>query len=222
MRLKMFLLLSVLFTIGVLLNIAPLIGAALIGGGLSGLSGFFGARAEERAAADQRAREEARRGRARDFISSGPTYRPFRQYQPFQAQQYTSPLQGQAQTALSQFLSGQLTPAQQGTLAQQRQLGEEQIARTGASRGTPIGGQLALSTQLARDIALGGARLAGEQTQRGLQLALPYQQFEAQQFYRPQEIAREEQRASFEFGLADFIRQQQEAARRRELLAQYA
>jgi hypothetical protein len=233
---KKYLLLGLLSILSVPFQIAPLIGQALVTGGLSGLSEYFGAKAQQKSEKEQREYEQRererqreeetkRRERARGFIGgeSAYGYTPYGQtYQPFQATAYRPGLQSQTQATLAQFLGGQLTPAQQGILAQERQLGEEQIARTAAQRGMPAGGQLALSTQLARDIALKGAELGGTQQQIGLQYALPYEQFEAEQFYRPQEIEREERRTAFEYGLADYLRQQEAEQRRRELLAQYA
>lgn len=202
------------------MSILPYVAAA----GISGLGSYFTEKARESAEREARERDEASRKRARGYIDEGYGYRytPYRNYQTYEATPYTSRLQPQQQTAISQMLGGQLSPATLATLNRQRKLGMEDIERTAAQRGTPAGGHSALTTQLGADIALRAAQLAEERREKGLQYALPYQQFEAAQFYRPQDIEREEERVQYEFGLADYIRQKEAEQRRRELLAKYA
>jgi len=173
--------------------------------GLSALSEYLGAEAEEETLERQLTEREKGRGRAREIIGK---YQPgvfSEEYTP-----YASPLAPQRQATLAQFLSGELTPAQTGVLAQQRRLGEGAISRRVAGAGTPMGGRAALSVQLARDLALQGATLAGQQQQFGLQAALPYEQ-----------AARAERQYGYESRLAKWLKGQEEESRRRELELQY-
>lgn len=101
-------------------------------------------------------------------------------------QAYQSPI-------LAQYLSGQLTPAQQAVIGQQQRVGEATIARRGASMGMPSGAQAGLYGQLSRDISLGAGQLSGQQQQLGLQ-----------------------------YSMADWARQQEAAQWKAAQLAQYA
>jgi len=191
-------------------TIAPWLGYALVSGGLSGLAGYLGAEVErkrgesEREYAERIAKE--RRGRAREIIGDEGAYTPYGvAYEP-----YVSPLEEPTRATLAQYLRGELTPGQQAVLAQQRRLGEAGIARTAAGARLPGGAMAALSTQLARDIALRGVGLAGEQQRFGVQAALPYAA-----------AGREEARYGYETGLAAYLRGEQAKARRRELELQY-
>lgn len=158
-----------------------------IAAAIGGLAGFLGGKAKEKEAKRQRRweeqmlREEA--ARRRGAIAALTDYG----YQPF----YETAL-GQ-ETGLAAMLRGELTPTQQALLAEQRRLGEEAIARRAAGMGLPAGGRAALYTQLARDVALGGAQMAEEQRRWAHQMAL-----------------------------ADWLRQQEARMRAQELRAAYA
>lgn len=205
--------------------VAPAL-AYLGGAAIGGLGGFLSAREQARAERarmeEQRRHDEARRARAREQFQ-GFGYTPFRQtYQPFELQAFVSPLQEQQQAVLAQFLGGELSPAQQAQLERQRILGHENIARMAAGRGMPGGAVGALAGQMGRDITLEAARMGDERQRFGLQAAVPFEQMWERRFIAPQEVARAERRAAHEFGLAEWLRQQQAEQRRRELLAQYA
>lgn len=178
---------------------APALGPWMIGGAaISGLAGWLQTQSEQRA-------EEARRGRATTALS-GYAYTPYgEKYQP-----YASPLQGAQESALAQFLSGELTPGQQSAISFQRRKGQAGADVRSAARGTPGGGRAALDVQLERDLLLGAAGLSAQQQQIGLQAGVPYEQLWGAESRRP-----------YEYGLAEWMRGQEAEMRRKTLLAQY-
>ena len=166
--------------------VAPLIGAALISGGAQGLSGYFGGKAQEEAQKKAIAEKARSNERARGYINTGTPYT-----------QYNYALQPQRQSVLASYLSGQLQPAQQQLLGQQRTLGQEEINRVAASRGTPAGGHLALTSQLGSNIGLGALQQSEANKQFGLSSSAQ----------------------DYQLGLADWIRAQEADQRKRELAA---
>lgn len=80
-------------------------------------------------------------------------------------QSYSNPI-------LSQYLSGNLSPAQQAQMDYQQRTGGAQIARRGAGMGMPSGAQAGLYGQLTRDVALGAGQMVGQQQQLGLQYSM--------------------------------------------------
>lgn len=193
----------------------------LISGAVSGLAGFLGAESERKRGESDRAYQERiakeereyteritkeKRERAKGILDEGYAYTPYGEtYAP-----YVSPFAEQTQATLAQYLKGELTPAQQAVLEQQRRLGEERIGVTAAGMGMPGGARAGLGVQLSRDIALGATGLVGEQQRFGMQAVLP---FEA--------AGREEARYGYETGLAAYLRGEKAKARRQDLMLQY-
>lgn len=152
-----------------------------IGAGLGALGSWLGGSAQAKEAKrarqlqeQQMAIEQARRVAATQAL------------QGYGYQAYSNPL-------LSQYLSGQLSGAQQGQIAQNQRVGEASIARRSAGMGMPSGAQAGLYGQLSRDISLGAGQQVAQQQNLGLQ-----------------------------YSMADWARQQEAEQRKKELLAQYA
>lgn len=103
--------------------------------------------------------------------------------------QFNSPIDPQYQQVLQQYLGGQLSPAQMQYLQQQREQGLSTLRESYGGRGAPAGAQASASQRFLTDSAMQEALLAGQQQKFGLQQGLPYMQFGAQNFYRPQELA---------------------------------
>lgn len=144
------------------LAIAPWLGYALATGGISGLAGFLGARAEEERG---KGIAEERRKRARSIFG----------------ERVVSPYAGAVESMLSRYLRGELTPEQEAGIAQERRLGEAGIARTAATYGMPGGARAGLGVQLGRDIAIRKAGLIGEQQRLGLAAYLRGEQEKARE-----------------------------------------
>jgi len=197
----------------------------------SGLSGYFQGKAQkdiekkkQKLQREQWAREDASKTAARTGLSSSGAfnYNPYGEsYTPYNYTQYKSTLQPQQESTIAQYLSGQLTPAQQAGMAQTGRLGVENLGRTAAQSGMPSGGRSALAVQLARDLALGGGKMATENQQIGLQAALPYQQFQAGQQSLYQGNVAGEKEKQYGYGLADYLRKVQSQQELAKLMAQY-
>jgi len=209
----------------------------IIKAGIGGLASYLTSGAEQEAARKMQERQfrmqqkearyqeeqnRARKAAARGYLGSYG-YTPYGQaYNPYELKTYESALRPQAQTTLAQFLSGELTPVQQQTLARQRTLGEEQIGRTAAGTGMTAGGRAALSTQLARDIALGGGQMAAEQQKYALQSIPTYETMAESSFYKPQEFTAGQKEKAYTYNLADWLRQQRAAQEKAKMMASYA
>lgn len=158
----------------------------VIGAGIGALGSYLGGSSQ--------AREERRRTQAEQQANQARLDAEYNRriagtkaiqgYGGYQA--YQSPI-------LAQYLSGQLTPAQQAVIGQQQRVGEATIARRSAGMGMPSGAQAGLYGQLSRDISLGAGQLSGQQQQLGLQ-----------------------------YSMADWARQQEAAQWKAAQLAQYA
>lgn len=107
----------------------------------------------------------------------------FGQYNP-----YESELDPRYRQLLGQLMSGQLTPAQQQALEQQRERGLGEIRSAFMARGAPTGARRSAEQGFLRDIAMQSALQAGQQQMAGLQYGLPYERFRAEQYWRPQEM----------------------------------
>lgn len=145
-----------------------------IGAGLGALGSWLGGNAQAKAQKQQMAIEQARRVGATQSLQ-GYGYQPY------------------SNSILAQYLSGQLSGAEQGQIAQNQRIGEASIARRSAGMGMPSGAQMGLYGQLSRDISLGAGQLAGQKQQIGLQ-----------------------------YSMADWVRQQEAEMQKKQLLAQYS
>lgn len=152
-----------------------------ISAGLSGLGSWLSANAQS----DQ-AKQQAKLQQQQMAIEQAHRVAATQALQGYGYQAYSNPI-------LSQYLSGQLSNAQQGQIAQNQRVGEASIARRSAGMGMPSGAQAGLYGQLSRDISLGAGKQVADQQNLGLQ-----------------------------YSMADWAKQQDAAMQKKQLLAQYA
>lgn len=159
----------------------PIIAAA----GISALGSYLGGQGQANASKDA-ARTSYKQWEAQQAIESQRRAAAREALQGYSYQSYSNPI-------LSQYLSGQLSNAQQAQIAQNQRVGEASIARRSAGMGMPSGAQAGLYGQLSRDISLGAGKQVADQQNLGLQ-----------------------------YSMADWVRQQEAAMQNKQLLAQYA
>lgn len=189
--------------------VAPLLTAvapSLVSGALSGLSSFFGAKGTVDSAAADRKWQDRKNQNAQNMLS-GYGYTPF-------SQTYTPATTGYDASfgnLLSQYLSGQLTPGQLAMLENAGTTGMSRLNAVGSSNGITVGGRLALTQQLNKNIADTGANMVTGNQQFGMQQYMPYLQNvqgQAEKVYT--------------YGLADYLRGQDASNEKMKLMASYA
>ena len=160
-------------------------GIGALGGWLASKSAAGGEKEKAKVEKEKLAWEQTKWAHARPYAEAyGANYQP-----------YLSPLKSQQQSVLSQYLTGELTPTQEATIAQQRRLGEAGISRTAAGGGMPMGGRSALAVQLSRDLALGAGQMGAQQQQWAMGAAVPYEQMWMANWLAKQRVPLEQARA---------------------------
>ena len=186
------------------------IGPSLITGALGGLGSYFGAKGQDdtalKIAKENREWQDAKNRNAQGMLA-GYGYNPYGQtYAPA-----TTAYDSSFGNLLSMYLSGQLTPGQQATLANAGTTGMSRLNATSASNGLTVGGRLALTQQLNKSIADTGANMVSSNQQFGMGQYLPYLQNVQGQGEK-----------TYTYGLADYLRGQDASNEKMKLMASYA
>ena len=137
----------------------------VIGAGIGALGSWLGASGQQKEDKKRRQMEQQMMQAQLDAELNrrkGAT-RAIQGYGGYQA--YSNPI-------LSNYLAGNLSPAQQAQMDYQSRLGGQQIARRSAGMGMPSGAQAGLYNQLNRDVTLGAGQMVGQNQQLGLQYSM--------------------------------------------------
>ena len=150
------------------------ISAALLGGG-SVLSSFLGGMFGADEAAKQRAKEEASKARARNYLAD------------YGYENYQSPYEDFFNNLISTYGSGTLTKGQEQQLNQAAAEGASSIATVMANRGGTIGGQLAATEKLNNNLDNQRLALSDQNVNTALNLANIRDQFKLSDWLQGQQ-----------------------------------
>lgn len=148
------------------------------------LGNMFGSASEDK----QLAQKERSSNRARGYLSD------------YGYTNYTSPYEDFFNNLISTYGSGTLTKGQEDQLNQAASEGASSIATIMANRGGTVGGQIAATQKLNKDLASQRLALSDQNVNTALNLA----------------------QARDQFNLSDWLQGEQAQMRKRELLAQYS
>lgn len=157
-------------------------------GGASVLSSFLGNMFGANEAAAERKREDRSKALARSYLSD------------YGYENYQSPYEDFFNNLISTYGSGTLTKGQEDQLNQAANEGASSIATIMANRGGTIGGQIAATQKLNKDLASQRLALSDQNVNTALSAAA----------------------ARDQFNLSDWLKGQQAGMRQKELLAQYS
>lgn len=110
-----------------------------------------------------------------------PTYGDYRGF--------VSDLDPAYQRTLQQMLSGQPTEAQQRQLDRSRELGYADLMNQYGGRGGPAGAYQSARSGFNRDMGLAAGQMAQQNQMYGMQYGLPYMNYQADQYWAPQQMA---------------------------------